>query len=93
MDCRKGDPPPIQIVDLRQIHSRSLEDLFQEETRHWREELHWDYRPSIELIRKFIDSRALGGYAALENGNPPATASTSWRIIRDLSAGLFVSSQ
>ena len=60
----------MQIVDLRQLHSRSLDILFQEEARHWREELYWDYRPSIELIRKFIDSRALGGYAALENGHP-----------------------
>ena len=44
--------------------------LFQEEARHWRDELHWDYRPSIDLIRKFIDSRALGGYVAIENGQP-----------------------
>ena len=44
--------------------------LFQEEAQRWREELHWDYRPSIELVRKFIDSRALGGYAAIENGRP-----------------------
>ena len=41
----------MQIVDLRQVHSRSLEDLFQEESRYWRDELYWDYRPSIDLIR------------------------------------------
>ena len=84
---------PMQIVDLRQLHSRSLETLFQEESRHWREELHWDYRPSIELIRKFIDSRALGGYAALENGRP---AGYGFYVLEDhkgLIGGLFVSSQ
>lgn len=83
----------MQIVDLRQIHSRSLEGLFQEEARHWREELFWDYRPSIELIRKFIDSRALGGYAAMEAGRP---AGYGFYVLEDhkgLIGGLFVSSQ
>jgi ribosomal protein S18 acetylase RimI-like enzyme len=59
--------PPMQIVDLRQVHSRILEPLFQEEARHWLQELHWDYRPSLDLIRKFIDSRSLGGYVAFDN--------------------------
>src|SRR5271154_4763343 len=83
----------MQIVDLRQVHSRSLEALFEEETRRWKEELHWDYRPSIDLIRKFIDSRALGGYAAIENGQP---AGYGFYVLEDhkgLIGGLFVSSQ
>ena len=60
----------MQIVDLRQVHSKTLDVLFQEEARHWRDELHWDYRPSIDLIRKFIDSRSLNGFLALDNGRP-----------------------
>ena len=83
--------PSRQIVDLRQLHSRSLDTLFQEEVRHWREELYWDYRPSIDLIRKFIDSRALGGYAALEDGQP---AGYGFYVLEDhkgLIGGLFVS--
>ncbi len=82
----------MQIVDLRQIQSRSLEPLFQEETRHWREELHWDYRPSVDLIRKFIDSHSLGGYVALENSKP---AGYGFYVLEDhkgLIGGLFVSS-
>jgi ribosomal protein S18 acetylase RimI-like enzyme len=83
----------MQIVDLRQLHSRALEGLFQEEIRRWREELYWDYRPSVELVRKFIDSRALGGYAALEDGRP---AGYGFYVLEDhkgLIGGLFVSSQ
>jgi ribosomal protein S18 acetylase RimI-like enzyme len=83
----------MQIVDLRQVQSRSLEGLFREETRHWLDELHWDYRPSIELIRKFVDSRVLGGYAALENGAP---AGYGFYVVEDrkgLIGGLFVSPQ
>jgi ribosomal protein S18 acetylase RimI-like enzyme len=83
----------MQIVDLRQVHSRALEALFQEETRRWKEELHWDYRPSIDLVMKFIDSRALGGYAAKEDGH---LAGYGFYVLEDykgLIGGLFVSAQ
>src|ERR1700729_2477651 len=83
----------MQIVDLRQTQARILDPLFQEETRHWRDELHWDYRSSIELIRRFIDSRSLGGYVAMEDGNP---AGYGFYVLEDhkgLIGGLFVSSR
>ena len=83
----------MQIVDLRQIHSRSLDGLFQEETRRWKEELHWDYRPSIDLVRKFIDSRALGGYAAKEDGRVTGYGFYVLEDYKGLIGGLFVSSQ
>ncbi|HKS82457.1 MAG TPA: GNAT family N-acetyltransferase [Candidatus Acidoferrales bacterium] len=83
----------MQIVDLRQVHSRTLEPLFREEANFWQEELHWDYRSSIDLIRKFIDARSLGGYLALESGQP---AGYGFYVLEDhkgLIGGLFVSSQ
>jgi len=81
----------MQIVDLRQMHSRSLEDLFQEESRYWREELYWDYRPSIDLIRRFIDSRALGGYAAAEDSHLTGYGFYVLEDHKGLIGGLFVS--
>ena len=83
----------MQIVDLRQLHSRSLEKLFEEEIRRWREELYWDYRPSIELIRKFIDSRALGGYASIENGHPTGYGFYVLEDHKGLIGGLFASAR
>jgi ribosomal protein S18 acetylase RimI-like enzyme len=83
----------MQIVDLRQTQARTLDPLFQEETRHWRDELHWDYRSSIELIRRFIDSRSLGGYVAMEDGYP---AGYGFYVLEDhkgLVGGLYVSSR
>jgi hypothetical protein len=82
----------MEIVDLRQYPSRSLEPLFQQETRRWRDELHWDYRPSIELIRKFIDSRALGGYVVTEQGKPAGYGFYVLEEHKGLIGGLFVSS-
>jgi ribosomal protein S18 acetylase RimI-like enzyme len=82
----------MQIIDLRQVQSPSLDVLFQEETRHWRDELHWDYRPSVDLIRRFIDARSLGGFVALEDGQP---AGYGFYVLEDhkgLIGGLFVSS-
>ncbi|HVB86963.1 MAG TPA: GNAT family N-acetyltransferase [Candidatus Dormibacteraeota bacterium] len=84
---------PMQIVDLRQLQSRSLEGLFQEEARHWLEELRWDYRPSIDLVRKFIDSRALGGYAASDNGRLTGYGFYVLEDHKGLIGGLYVSPQ
>lgn len=83
----------MQIVDLRQLHSRSLEALFQEEARHWLEELRWDYRPSIDLVRKFIDSHALGGYAASDNGKLTGYGFYVLEDHKGLIGGLYVSPQ
>jgi len=82
----------MQIIDLRQVPSRSLEPLFEQEIRHWRDELHWDYRPSVELIRKFIDSKALGGYLVSEYGKPAGYGFYVLEEYKGLIGGLFVSS-
>jgi len=78
-------------VDLRQLTARQLEPLLQEEARFWRDELHWDYRNSIEVIRRFVDARSLAGAAVLENGEP---AGYTFYVIEEhkgLVGGLFVS--
>jgi ribosomal protein S18 acetylase RimI-like enzyme len=81
----------MQIVDLRQVRSRALEDLFTEEIVRWREELRWDYRPSVDLIRRFIDSRALGGYVASEGSQPVGYGFYVVEDHKGLIGGLFVS--
>jgi ribosomal protein S18 acetylase RimI-like enzyme len=86
-----GHLPGVQVVDLRQIESRSLDAVFHEEIRRWREELYWDYRPSIDLIRKFIDSRALGGYAAIDRGRAAGYGFYVLEERKGLIGGLFAS--
>lgn len=60
--------PRVEMVDLRQVQSRQLGALFDEQQSAWHEQLRWDYRPSVALIKKHIDARSLPGYAALLEG-------------------------
>ena len=83
----------MQIVDLRQVHSRALQPLFQQEADHWRQELYWDYRPSQHLIRKFIDSHSLTGYAALDGKQPLGYGFYVFEEQKGLIGGLFASPQ
>ncbi len=53
----------MELIDLRRLSSRELKPLFEEEEIFWREELLWDYRPSLELLRRYVDAHMLAGYA------------------------------
>jgi ribosomal protein S18 acetylase RimI-like enzyme len=83
----------MQILDLRQVHSRALQPLFQEEADHWRKELYWDYRPSQQLIRKFIDSHSLAGFAAVQGKQPLGYGFYVYEDQKGLIGGLFASPQ
>jgi len=52
-----------RLLDLGQVRVRELEGILGEETRTWRELLDWDFQASAELVRRFVDVRALNGYA------------------------------
>ena len=82
---------PMQIVDLRQLSSRQLDPLLAEEAQEWKEELRWDYQPSVELIKKFVDARSLTGSAIMENGRPVGYAFYVLEEHKGLVGGLFVS--
>ena len=82
---------PMQIVDLRQLTSRQLEPLLAEEAQQWRQELQWDYRASIDLIKKFVDARSLTGSAVIEDGQPVGYAFYVLEEQKGLVGGLFVS--
>jgi ribosomal protein S18 acetylase RimI-like enzyme len=83
----------MQILDLRQVQSRGLQSLFQDEADHWRKDLYWDYRPSQHLIRKFIDSHSLAGYVALEGKQPIGYGFYVFEEQKGLIGGLFASPQ
>jgi ribosomal protein S18 acetylase RimI-like enzyme len=83
----------MNIVDLRQTTVRQIEPLLEEEARHWRDELHWDYRSALELIKRFMDAHALAGCVAFENGS---AAGYSFYVLEEqkgLIGGLYVSAK
>ena len=57
-----------EIVDLRRLSARDLEPLLAEEIETWLGELEWDFEKSADLVRRFMDLRALNGSALIERG-------------------------
>jgi len=83
----------MNIVDLRQTTVRQLEPLLEEESSHWRDELHWDYRGALDLIKRFLEAHALCGSVAFENG---IAAGYSFYVLEEqkgLIGGLYVSTR
>jgi len=62
------DIAPGTLVDLRSVSAASLSKLLEEEAVVWRKEFSWDFRPSADLVRKFVDMRALTGCAVMRGG-------------------------
>src|SRR6516225_2177058 len=81
----------MNIIDLRQATVRQLEPLLLEEASHWREELHWDYRSALELIKRFLDAHALSGSVALKNDTAVGYAFYVLEDYKGLIGGLYVS--
>jgi ribosomal protein S18 acetylase RimI-like enzyme len=81
----------MNIVDLRQTTVRQLEPLLDEEARHWREELHWDYRGALELIKRFLEARALAGCVAFDSGVAAGYCFYVLEEQKGLIGGLYVS--
>ena len=61
-----------QVVDLRRISVAELDPLLQEEIAAWRDQLEWDFEKSADLVRRFVDLRALNGSALVEDGHVTA---------------------
>ncbi len=78
------DPVPYtsrpELWDLRRLTADDLHPLLTEEARVWREQMSWDFERSAELVRKFIQLRALNGSALMLRG---AVAGYSYFVFED----------
>jgi ribosomal protein S18 acetylase RimI-like enzyme len=54
---------PTPLLDLREVSAAYLEPVLQAEIAEWRTELDWDFRASADLVRRFVEMRALTGFA------------------------------
>ena len=58
----------MEILDLRLLRPSDLEPLLEEEKLVWMESLRWDYSATASMVFRYVQGRALTGYAALEEG-------------------------
>jgi ribosomal protein S18 acetylase RimI-like enzyme len=52
-----------EIVELNSLTVAELAPLMEEEIIEWRRYFDWDFRPSADLLRRFLNLRSLFGYA------------------------------
>lgn len=64
---RRIEDPGMKLVDLRQVSTRVMSPLLEEESYVWRADLHWDYRASMDLIKRFLDTHSLAGTVAIDS--------------------------
>lgn len=58
----------MEILDLRHFSSVDLRPLLDQEIESWGQLLSWDYTNSAEMILRYVDSKILPGYAAVDRG-------------------------
>lgn len=63
-----ADPRLPELIELPHLDASSLEPLFAEEIGIWQRQFDWDFRPSADLLRRFLQSRSLYGYALRADG-------------------------
>ncbi|HLH05335.1 MAG TPA: GNAT family N-acetyltransferase [Bryobacteraceae bacterium] len=52
-----------EVVELATLNTAELDPLFQEEIQVWEKRFDWDFRPSADLLRRFVQLHSLSGYA------------------------------
>jgi ribosomal protein S18 acetylase RimI-like enzyme len=57
-----SEAPAVEVCDLRDVLLSELDHLLEEEIQVWERELCWDFRPSAELVRRFVQLQSLGGF-------------------------------
>lgn len=62
----------MQLIQLREVEVNRLDSLFKEEIATWIEQLNWDYSSTLKIIRRFIASRSLPGYALVNKNESSA---------------------
>ncbi|MGA2741034.1 MAG: GNAT family N-acetyltransferase [Bryobacteraceae bacterium] len=82
--------PTPSLVDLRHLRSEDLGELLTEEIEAWRSLLDWDFGKSADLVRRFVDMRALNGFALVDDGEVAGYAYYVLEEHKGLIGDLFV---
>jgi ribosomal protein S18 acetylase RimI-like enzyme len=88
---RSGTLETVEILDLRHYTSADLRPLLDREAEVWAERMVWDYRSSADMILRYIDSKILPGYTAIENGRVVGYSFFVYEGSKGVIGDLFVS--
>ncbi len=58
-----------ELVDLHTLRVSDFDPLLAEEISAWQTRFNWDFRPSADLLRRFLHMRSLQGYGLRVGGN------------------------
>jgi ribosomal protein S18 acetylase RimI-like enzyme len=83
MAAAPADPPSPRTVDLRSVDVESLAPVVDEQIESWRNELDWDFTTSANLVRRFVEMRALMGYAVVSKARPGQVVGYSYYVCED----------
>jgi GNAT superfamily N-acetyltransferase len=79
----------VSLIDLRDLQPEHLAPLLEEEIRAWRSGLDWDFNASADLVRRFLQVRALNGFAlVMGNGMGASVAGYCYYVVEE-SKGLI----
>jgi len=79
-----------EVVDLREVNGGQMEGVLAEELVAWQREFHWDYSPSTELVRRYVDMGSLSGFALRQAGQVVGYAYYINEDHKGLIGGLYI---
>ena len=82
----------MEILDLRHFSSADLRPLLEEEAAVWSHLLSWDYSGSTEMVLRYLDSKILPGYAAVDRGRVLGYSFFVYEASKGVIGDLFVAS-
>jgi ribosomal protein S18 acetylase RimI-like enzyme len=77
------DPAPFQTLDLRSVDVETLAPLLAEQIASWKTELDWDFTPSANLVRRFVQMHVLTGHALISRSDPSRAIGYSYYVCED----------
>jgi ribosomal protein S18 acetylase RimI-like enzyme len=77
------DPVPFQTLDLRSVDVETLAPLLAEQIASWKTELDWDFTPSANLVRRFVQMHVLTGHALISRADPAHAIGYSYYVCED----------
>lgn len=77
------DPAPLETLDLRSVGVASLAPLLTEQIAEWKTGLDWDFTPSANLVRRFVQMHVLTGYALVSRADPTRAIGYSYYVCED----------